>query len=303
MPSSPAKRPGQKRQTLEQLQELQRLTGNAILRSLDGEDRMQTTWTDGRPTADVADTFIKPNDRLTAFERLEIYNRQYWYRLIDSMYEDFPGLLAILGSEKFNPLIRAYLAKYPSRSFTLRNLGSRMPRFLVEEPEWAAPHEEMAQDMARFEWAQVVAFDEGAKRPLVADDLLGRDPEKLRLGLQPYITLLEMAYPLDDFSLALKKQGAALRSEASNAMDESDHAAPTRHIPRPRRKKTFVAVHRVDNDLYYRSLEPAAFKLLQALSQGRPLAQACELVAKEATPHAINKWFTNWAGLGWFCKP
>src|SRR5262249_38276096 len=143
------------------------------------------------------------------FERLEIYNRQYWYRLIDSMYEDFPGLLAILGADKFNPLIRAYLAKYPSRSFTLRNLGSRMGQFLAEEAEWGAPYEEMAQDMARFEWAQVIAFDEGGKPPVRPDDLVGTDPDKLTLKLQPYITLLEMAYPLDDFSLALKKQNVA----------------------------------------------------------------------------------------------
>jgi len=33
---------------------------------------------DGHSVAEEAESFIKPNDRLTSFERLEIYNRQYW---------------------------------------------------------------------------------------------------------------------------------------------------------------------------------------------------------------------------------
>ena len=44
-----------------------------------------------------AASYIKPNDRLTSFERLEIYNRQYWFRVLGSMVEDFPGLRAVLG--------------------------------------------------------------------------------------------------------------------------------------------------------------------------------------------------------------
>ena len=33
----------------------------------------------------AASEFIKPNDRLSSFERLEIYNRQYWFRLLDCL--------------------------------------------------------------------------------------------------------------------------------------------------------------------------------------------------------------------------
>ena len=46
---------------------------------------------DGRsPTADVAAQFIKPNDRLTSFERLQIYNQQYWWRLLGSFRGGLP---------------------------------------------------------------------------------------------------------------------------------------------------------------------------------------------------------------------
>ncbi|HUB25191.1 MAG TPA: putative DNA-binding domain-containing protein [Tepidisphaeraceae bacterium] len=300
MRSSPDS-PPRKRQTLTELRELQRRTASVIFRPLTPEFQTQRKWTDGRDSADVIAEFIKPNDRLTSFERLEIYNRQYWYRLIDNVYEDFPGLLAILGQKKFSPLTRAYLAKYPSRSYTLRNLGRNMPKFIEDEPKWTHPYETMALDMARFEWAQVVAFDGPAETPINIDDLLGKNPDHLRLGLQPYITVLEMAYPLDTFSLAIKKAG--FRTEASNAMDERGHEHRVRKIRRPRRKRTFVAVHRHNYDLYYYRLEPAAYRLLCALRDGKTLTQACQHAGGEATPRLLKKWFANWAGLGWFCKP
>jgi len=79
--------------------------------------------------------YIKPNDRLTSFERLEIYNRQYWFRVLGSMAEDFPGLRAVLGQRRFENMCRAYLAECPSRSFTLRNLGSRLEVWLRRNPQ------------------------------------------------------------------------------------------------------------------------------------------------------------------------
>jgi hypothetical protein len=63
-----------KRQTLKELQDLQHLAAGIIMRQLDRGLRTNRTWKDGRPTAQVASTFIKPNDRLTSLERIEIYS-------------------------------------------------------------------------------------------------------------------------------------------------------------------------------------------------------------------------------------
>jgi len=49
---------------------------------------MQPHTRDGKSMHDVAAEFIKPNDRLSSFERLEIYNRQYWFRVLASLDED-----------------------------------------------------------------------------------------------------------------------------------------------------------------------------------------------------------------------
>jgi hypothetical protein len=294
------------------LRELQRTTLKAIIRPLAPGYRADRTWDDGRPTAEVIGRIIKPNGRLTAFERVEIYAKSYWFRVLDCLYDDYPGLRAILGERRFDRLRVAYLKKYPSASFTLRNLGSRLEQFLTEEPHRAAPYEAMALDMARFEWAQVVAFDGEAKPALAIDDLLGRDPRKLTLGLQPYITVLEMGYPLDDFVIAVKKRDddSAMRSEASNAVETSDAERPPRRTPpvrRPKPQRTFLAVHRVDNSLYYRRLAPEAYTILAALRDGKTLAAACALaVERSDDPQGpwtgqIQDWFRNWTELGWFC--
>jgi hypothetical protein len=311
MPQPSAKSPRIGAQSADEFRELQWMTLSAIIRPLTSGFKMQPAWTDGRPTRAVIAKFIKPNERLSSFERLEIYNRQYWFRVLDCLYEDYPGLRAILGETKFRRLRIAYLEKYPSASFTLRDLGSRLEQFLIERPELTHPHHQMALDMARFEWAQVVAFDGQALPALAVDDLLGVDPTKLRLQLQPYLTLLDLGYPLDDFVIGLKKRDAALRSEASNAMDLSECPSNSQKTPpvrRPPKKRIFLAVHRFENALYYKRLEPQAYQLLTALRNGATLADACNLAVDGGDNSAgeiaaqISAWFKSWAGLGWFCK-
>ena len=95
----------------------------------------------------MAAEFIKPNDRLSSFERLEIYNRQYWFRTLDCLYDDYPGLRAIVGGAEVHEARDCLSSEYPSDSYTLRDLGNRLEQFLREEPQWSAPRQELAIDM------------------------------------------------------------------------------------------------------------------------------------------------------------
>ncbi len=49
-------------------------------------------------SAEALASYIKPDPLLTSFERLEIYNRQYWFRVIAAVAEDFPALQVVLGA-------------------------------------------------------------------------------------------------------------------------------------------------------------------------------------------------------------
>jgi hypothetical protein len=285
------------------LRSFQRMMAAAVIRPLDANDKLQSRWIDGRAMEKVAAEFIKPNDRLTSFERLQLYNQMYWFRLFDAIRDDCPGLLATLGETAFGRLAQAYLAKCPSRSFTLRNLCSRLEDFIRKHPRLTAPRTALALEIARFEWAQTMAFD-GESRPVVtAASLAGTPPNRLRLGLQPYMTLLDLRYPIDSYLMSIKRR-EAMRSEASNTPDSKvvhRHSLRRARLPRPAR--TCVAVHRLDNRLFYKRLEPAAFRILEALGRGMTLSRAIAAGGRGVKPARVQAWFTAWMALGWFCAP
>ena len=295
----------------EDLRELQRTMASALFRPLTPRWGMQKSWTDGRPTRNVAAEFIKPNDRLNSFERLEIYNRQYWFRVLDCLHDDYPGVRAILGTKKFTRLATAYLTKYQSNSYTLRDLGDRLEQFIREEPGWTTPHELLAVDMARFEWAQTVAFDGPSKRPVTADDVLGTSPDELILNLQPYLSLLLLNYAVDDFLIAVKKREEdALRGEASNAINAAPRASGSRKPAMlPKKEQVFLAVHRYDNQVYSKRLEAEEYQILTAIGRGETVAAACEAAIIQSTKTDLNwtdtvkSWFDTWTALGWFSLP
>jgi hypothetical protein len=309
--STSFKAPPLKAGSRSQLKKLQKVMATALFRPLTPEDRMQPTWVDGRAMTNVADSFIKPNDRLTSFERLEIYNRVYWFRVLDCLYDDYPGLRAVVGEQRFMQLITGYLAKYPSVSFTLRNLGSRLEKFMREEPKWAGTQLRVALDMVRFEWAQVIAFDDPARPSIIPDDVLDAKPEKLRLGLQPYLSLLKLDYAVDEFLIAVRKsESDVLRSEASNIVEAMPGRTrrSKRKVAPPKRRRVYLAIHRFDNQLYYKRLEPEGFAILSALRSGKTVADACAMALGKSRRHRgnwsaqIKDWFNDWSSLGWFCR-
>ena len=297
--------------SIDELAGLQRAMWRVISRPLTDGSRMQPRWTDGRPAGAVAAQIARPNDRLTAFERLEIYNRMYWFRVLDSLYEDCPGLRAVLGDKKFIRLAEAYLVKHPSVSFTLRNLPGRLARFIRAEPRYTRPHTALCHDLARFEWARVEVFDTAARPVFTVDDLRGVAPAKqggLRLALQPYLQLLRLDYPVDGFILAVKQREAELlRGDASNA-PAGWRRRRERATRRPARARTHVAVHRLEGRIYFKRLEPAAYRVLTALRAGRTLEQALATglpragKSRAAWAGRVQGWFRNWMELGWLCR-
>jgi hypothetical protein len=268
---------------------------------------MQARWEDSRPMKNVAAEFIKPNDRLTSLERLEIYNRQYWYRVKDCFYDDYPGLRALLGDNRFERLALAYLTKHPSRSFTLRNLGRRLVSFLRREPKWTTPDQECAVDVARLEWAHIEAFDNEAFPAVTTDALLDQDPEQIHLRLQPHLSLLRLNFGVDEF-LIHAQHSRDLRDEASNAMEQRRPRPRTALQRRLKPETVFLAVHRHDESVYYKRLTASQFRLLSALRKNATLGEACALLLRSASDGAavaaeVGGWFKTWASLGWFYDP
>jgi hypothetical protein len=214
----------------------------------------------------------------------------------------------VIGQEKFDAVLHGYLTEMPSVSFTLRDLGSRLERWLREHPEFISGHERMALDMVRLEWADIEAFDAAEFPVLTQAELagLGEDPV---FHLQPYLQLFDLAYPVDELLLKVRETEDPETDISSNVvmMDHSD-SAPRKQVPLPRAKKVFLAVHRQENVVYFKRLKPEGFALLRAMQQGQPLSQAIETSVNwsgrklERVMEQLHDWFANWSQLGWFCR-
>jgi len=289
------------------LEQMQRAVFDVIRQPLTGSESMRKRTLDGKPIKKIADAIIKPNDRLTSFERLEIYNRSYWFRILSALADDFPGLHAVIGERKFEKLLVAYLSDCPSQSFTLRNLGARLEEWLPQHPEFAPRAERIALDMVRLEWADIEAFD-GAELPKLTDDDLRNLGENPGFHLQPHLRLLDLAYPVDDLLLAIRQNEEPESDVASNVVLERPPRPAGKRLKLPRPKKTFLAVHRQDDTVYFKRLEPDAFALLRALQQGKRIGEAIEASVNwsnqpiERVTAQLHDWFANWSNLGWFCK-
>lgn len=248
----------------------------------------------------AAEALVRASSHLGPAERIEIYRRSYWCRLLDSFLEDYPGLAAVVGETGVRRLALAYLSDCPSRSYTLRNLGSRLEAWLAGHREFGGARPDLAVEMARLEWAHIQAFDGPEMAPLEPERLSTADGG-LRLRLQPYLSLLSLRYPVDEIRLQAPS-GCAGAEEA-----RSGRAALRARIRalKPSPEPIHLAVHRFEMDVYYRRLDAIEFHVLASLRSGRTLGFAVETVSRRFARRAVNlgesleSGFAAWSRLRW----
>ena len=203
--------------------------------------------------------------------------------------------------------MRAYLEAHPSTSFSLRNLGSRLVNWLEENPAWTEPHSEMAIEMARFEWADIEAFD-SATWPTLTVEARSQIGAESQLTLQPYLRLVEAHYAIDDALIAVRNESGSRDTSSNNA--STGHVSKRTHALRGmKREVVHIAVHRFEDTVYYRRLPAEDYRLLQALQHGVALGDAIDiafdgsLIPEDERPAYLQSAFAYWTTMGWFCTP
>ena len=171
---------------------------------------------------------LKPSNRLSASERLAIYQRSYISRLCVCLAEQFPASRHVLGPELFDKFARVYLARDPSDSYTLYELGRRFPAFLNEtRPDSEEPEERQETwvnfmiDLANYERMLFVLFDapghEGKRWPT-------SDTPDEALVLQPCFGLGAYRFPVANYYHSVADQ-----SEPQLPPLAESYVAITRH--------------------------------------------------------------------------
>jgi hypothetical protein len=244
--------------------------------------------------AEAAEDVVTRSRSLTALERLDIYHRAYFARLVECLRDEFPVLLHALGEETFDAFALSYLQRYPSRSYTLNHLGTRFPQYLAEtrpDDGDALSWPDFLIDLAVLELTFGEVFDgpgvEG-QQLLGVEELQGLDAEAWlasKLIPVPCLRLLTLRFPVNKYYRAARKN------------KQPD-------IPEPR--PTYVAVTRRQFIVRHYEFPRLQHVLLSALVAGQTVGDALATTAAAAgpwqsrLPGLLHRWFRNMTAEGFF---
>jgi hypothetical protein len=273
---------------------------------------------------------------LTAAERLAIYANAYHTRLLECLGEVFPMLKRTLGEDGFDGLAFGYLQEYPSRSYTLNELGRHFPHYL----EQSRPATEDAQEGALFDpaapedAAKLQEWNERSPSPQPSPPGEGETPmenwpdfliDLARLewaiyevfdgpgieGRDPLDANQLLAIPPERWETAkltpvVCLQLLATRFPVNDYYTALRRAKATDAVPIPSAEEAFVALTRRNFVVRRYNLSRPEFELLQALQAGRSVAEAIALIAPgpglelDQLAAKLQLWFRNWTAEGFF---
>ena len=222
--------------------------------------------------------YLKPSAQLNVAQRLGIYQRSYYLRLLRCMREQFPALCHALGEQLFTDFAREYLQTFPSQSHTLYDLGRRFPHYLEQtRPDKDEPQQareswiDFMIDLACFEHQLFNLFDapghEG-KQPLASKTV----PDHL-LQLQPCFALAEYRFPVASYYHHVR--------EGNNPVF-------------PPEERTIVAIVRKNYLTKTLPLTPTHHMFLTLLQQGYEIQDALEMIALQLTL-TYDQIYQSWA--------
>jgi hypothetical protein len=165
------------------------------------------------PSALPLARWLRAEDERSAARALEIYRDMRFFRLVESLQQDFPSARAWLGADEFAALVRAYLRARPSSAPSLRDLGAAFPHFVRD---YESGRDDLA-DLCALDWARLSAFDATDVSALDPTTLAEIPPERwseLELRLIPGARTLQLSHAVEAAWLALDRGDAAPASEA-----------------------------------------------------------------------------------------
>lgn len=234
---------------------------------------------------------IRPSRSLDPAARVAIYGNMYFLRLRDALADAYPAVRHLLGDDGFDAMARDYFSRYPSRSFTMNDIGHALPHHLKTCAPSACggePRRALVVDVAQVERATGAAFDMEAGAGVTAADIARIAPERwpeVRFRLHPTMHLL------------------ALGHDALAIVHAVKNHAP---VPEPEPRRTFAAVWRQGFTVWRQPLAEAAYVILTELRRGAALGAAMEAAAEgwtgaeEELEASIYQWFSAWLDDGYF---
>ena len=278
------------------LGEFQAAFGQVLLAPLERASGTLRARTDAY-TATLHDEVL-PGPRLAAVDRIAVYHRQYWFRLLTALQTDYPLVAHLLGFWEFNGWAARFLSSHPPRCADIQRAGDGFPDFLDSSlPAQVATGSEGLR-VPRDALLEAVAIDAAWRAILLAPDVLVLDPVTLegpgaaqaRLERHPAFAIVSEHWPL-----------CALRAELV-------HGAGVRTGPLPPRRAeaTPRLLGRLGTRLLTRELEPLHAALLHLLAE-LPLADglaeleaSCPEAERAGLPAKVQGWLSESVRIGYW---
>ncbi len=268
----------------------------SIITSRLGEnDTIQPYTSTGNLVAEEAARYITPSPTLRPHQRIQIYNQQYWWRLLNTLHTNFPLVTRLFGSHAFNEEIGIpYLLKHPPSHWSLTDLGERLPKWITEC--YYEPDQSLIYNAACLDWAFMSSFIAPQCPPLDLAHLLQGDPDSLlcyTFYLQPHIALFTWEYDLLTFRGCFLKQNVDYWVE---------HRFPDLHKGKTYR---FILYRNAKNNIAWREISQGEFLLLERFKAGTSITAACEYIEAqesslyEEVANHLQKWLQEWTQAGW----
>lgn len=219
--------------------------------------------------------------------RLNVYGTAYRLRLLEALEIDFPALRATMGEAGFAGMGRAYIDACPSRHFSIRWFGRRLPQFLAAAAPWRRRPGLAAA--ATFEWTLGEAFDAEDAPRLERDTLAALPPaawHELRLRLHPSVRLLELDRNAPAWWRAWRRGRKPLPPPAAS--------------PAP----IACLIWRQDLSVHFRSVTAAEAAALHGIASGetfsRVCGRLCAHLGEDAVPAYAAERLAIWTAAGIF---
>jgi hypothetical protein len=219
--------------------------------------------------------------RLSSRERMKIYQRMYWYRQVDVLWEIFPILSSIMGEREFTQMACRYIAVHPSTHFALERLGGSMAEFLANNE---GAHSVFV-DVAKLEWAHLLAIV--APNPTELAQVSDIDPSRfaeMRLVFAPAVQVLRLdarAFAFwDRFNDAPRREQEPIAEWPTPPVHTAPSLCGNGRPPTESRSQDVVervaCVYRPRHASQYQVYEGSAADALERAAKGRTMAEACE---------------------------
>ncbi len=217
---------------------------------------------------------VKDGPYLKSFQKIGVYNQQYWYRFLNVMQAHYPGLVRLFGTAQFNQrLAIPYLIENPSHEFWLYTLGYRFPNWL--ETHYQEEDRSLCLEMAQIDFAfQSIRYAKEKPQP---KQLNGK------LFLQSFVALFQLKTDLFAFREKLLSQPVDYWE--NNPFPDL----------LPAKRPLYFLLFRKKTEIFLGAITKVEFDLLQAFKEGATLEGALSKLSEEVSEEDLSLWFQTWA--------